>query len=567
VTRIRRSPWLAPVTLFGIALLVRLVAASAITFPATEGSAYYVDVARNVVQGHGMVSNAIWSYATPPLVLPKPAFELWLPLASLASAASMAIFGTSFSAAQLGSVVLGAFIAPLAWAVGREAARVSNLIPVRASAVAAGSGLVAAVLGPFVVAAAVPDSTTPFLVFGVLAALLMPRALAAANASTAGRLRSRLLPGVALGLVLGLAYLSRQEAVWLGATYFLFALAAVRAAPIGKRLALAAVALLPVMVGGALLVVPWLIRDTLVFGTPFPGQSIENAFLLRNEEIFAYLHRPSLAAFLGQGPGTILGHIGEAMGHDLLTVVLVPTFPVGLIGILAVVVMRRSPAFRRATALSALLISGVITLVIADVVFPVATVWGTFLHASGPLLVGLSVAAVLGMDAFIARVGRARAWSRPNAWLGPAAMLAVAGLLLALEVLLVTAQSRALATRMAAAAAELRTLPEVAAQAAASAAGAQPPSRHAVMISDHPIWLAGALGQPVVALPDESPADVATLAADFGSSYLVVFDDRGQYPDALLNGPASACFTGPAQRLAGAGDPAWLFPVAPGCRP
>jgi len=567
VTRIRSSPWVAPVTLFAIALIVRLIAASAITFPATEGSAYYVDVARNLVQGHGLVSNAIWSYATPPLVLPKPAFELWLPMASLASAASMAIFGTSFSAAQFGSVVFGAFVAPLAWAVGREAARVSDLSPVRASAVAAGSGFVAAVLGPFVVAAAVPDSTTPFLVFGVLAALLMPRALAAAKASPAGLFRSRVLPGVALGLVLGLTYLSRQEAIWLGATYLAFALAAARAAPSGRRLALAALALLPVVVGGALLVVPWLIRDTIVFGTPFPGQSIENAFLLRNEEIFAYLHRPSLGAFLGQGPGTILGHVGDAVAHDLLTVVLVPTFPVGMIGILAVLAMRRSPAFRRATALSALLVSGVITVLVADLVFPVATVWGTFLHASGPLLIGLSVGAVLGMDAFVARVGRARAWSRPNAWLGPAAMLAVAGLLLVLEVLLVTAQSRAFARRMAAVAAELRALPEVAAQATAVAAGAAPPSRHAVVISDHPIWLADVLGQPVIALPDESPADVATLAADFGSSYLVVFDERGQYPDALLNSPASGCFAGTSVRLAGAGDPAWLFPLAPGCRP
>ena len=221
-------------------------------------------------------------------------------------------------------------------------------------------------------------------------------------------------------------------------------------------MATAALTLVPVMVGGALLVLPWLVRDALVFGTPFPGQSIENAFLLRNEEIFAYLHRPTLAAFLGQGAGTILGHIGEAVSHDLLTVVLVPTFPVGLIGILALFVMRRSPALRRATALSALLVSGVLTFLVADLVFPVATAWGTFLHASGPLLIGLSVAAMLGMDAFIARVGRARAWSRPNAWLGPAAMLAVAGLLLALEVLLVMAQSRAMATRMAAVAAELR---------------------------------------------------------------------------------------------------------------
>ena len=65
-----------------------------------------------------------------------------------------------------------------------------------------------------------------------------------------------------------------------------------------------------------------------------------------------------------------------------------------------------------------------------------------------------------------------------------------------------------------------------------------------MLISDHPIWLADALGQPVIALPDESPADVATLAADFGSSYLVVFDERGDYPAVLLDGPAAACFDG-----------------------
>lgn len=566
MTRARRSPWVAPITLLGLALIVRLVAASTIVFPPTEGSAYYLDVARNLVQGHGLVSSAIWSYATPPLVLPKPAFELWLPMASLVSAVPMALFGVTFSAAQLGSVVLGAFVAPLAWAVGREAATVAALGPARRAAVAAGSGLVAAVLGPFVISSTLPDSTTPFLVFGVLAALLMPRALASAGASSAAR--SRLLPGLVLGLVLGMAYLSRQEAIWLGVTYLGFVLAAVRACPSGGRRALAVSSLAPVIVGGSLVVLPWLIRDTVVFGTPFPGQAIENAFLLRNEDIFAYLHRPTLAAFLGQGPALILGNITGAIGHDLLTVVLVPTFPVGLIGILSVLAMRGSPALRRATALSALLVSGVLTFLVADIVFPVATEWGTFLHASGPLLFGLSVAGVLGLDAVVARVGRARAWSRQNAWLAPAAILAVAGPLLALQVTFVAADSRALATRLTAIADELRGLPEVQAQPASNQPAADAgPARHALFISDHPVWLAGALGQAVIALPDEPPSDLATLAADFGARYVVVFDERGSYPAALLNVPAPACFVGSGTQLVGAGDPAWLFRVASGCRP
>jgi hypothetical protein len=477
----RRSPWLAPAVLFAVALVVRLVAASAITFPATEGSAYYVDVARNLVEGQGMVSSAIWSYATPPLVVPKPAFELWLPMATLVSAVPMAILGTSFSAAQLGGVVLGAFAAPLAWAVGREAATVASLGPVRTAAVAAGSGLIVAVLGPFAVAAALPDSTTPFLVFGVLAALLMPRALAAARRPP--RARSCLLPGLALGIALGVAYLSRQEAIWLGATYLAFGLHGIRSAGPGVRAGVAMSTLAPVFLGGALITVPWLIRDAIVFGSPFPGQTLENAFLLRNEDIFAYLHRPTLGAFLAQGPVTILGHIVGALGHDLLTVVLVPAFPVGLIGLGAIVALRRSAPLRRVTALSVLLVSGVITYLVADIAFPVATEWGTFMHASGPLLVGLSVAGVLGLDALVARAGRRRAWSRPNAWLGPVAVLAVAIPLLALQVAIVSGQSAALTERMASVAAQVRRIADA---AGLSGRAGTLPARHAVVISDHP---------------------------------------------------------------------------------
>ena len=35
------------------------------------------------VEGRGLVSDALWSYQTPPLVFPRPAFEVWLPLPTL----------------------------------------------------------------------------------------------------------------------------------------------------------------------------------------------------------------------------------------------------------------------------------------------------------------------------------------------------------------------------------------------------------------------------------------------------------------------------------------------------
>ena len=73
--------------------------------------------------GQGLVSDGVWSYATPPLAVPKPAFELWLPMSTFVSAAAMSVLGASFWAAQVGGALLGAAVAPLAWAIGREAAR------------------------------------------------------------------------------------------------------------------------------------------------------------------------------------------------------------------------------------------------------------------------------------------------------------------------------------------------------------------------------------------------------------------------------------------------------------
>ena len=66
----RREAWLSAGILFVLALVVRALVASTIPFPTPEDTAYYVGVARNLVDGHGLVSNAIWSYGTPPLAVP-----------------------------------------------------------------------------------------------------------------------------------------------------------------------------------------------------------------------------------------------------------------------------------------------------------------------------------------------------------------------------------------------------------------------------------------------------------------------------------------------------------------
>ena len=179
----------APVLLFVGALAMRLWAAGQVDFAPTEGSAYYVGVARNIVEGRGLVTDAMWSYATPPLVLPKPAFELWMPLASLLAALPMALLGATFGSAQLSSVLVGAAVAPLAWLIGRDAAGRHGLDGRRTMGIAVTAGLGAGLSAPLLTATMGPDSSTPFTVLILAGCLFVPGALA-------GRLR----PAIALGV-------------------------------------------------------------------------------------------------------------------------------------------------------------------------------------------------------------------------------------------------------------------------------------------------------------------------------------------------------------------------------
>jgi Dolichyl-phosphate-mannose-protein mannosyltransferase len=520
--------------LFALALAARVVVAAAVPFPASEDSAYYVGVARNLLEGRGLVSDAMWSFATPPLTLPQPAFQLWMPVATFLAAIPMALFGTTFAAAQVSSVLLGAIAAPMTWLIARDAAEATGIDPRRARSVALGSGILVAVLGPLLIAGAVPDSTTPFLVFALAVAILTPRALAPGSRRA----------GIALGLSLGLAYLSRSEAVWLAIAVVILVL---RTVPSGARLR----TLSPIVVTGAITVTPWLVRNALTFGSPLAGQALQNALLTRNEQIFAWDEPATVSGFLGQGLAGIAGNDVAAVVHQLVSVLLVPAFPIGLVGIAALVLMRRSPAFRAGTALNALLLGGLLTFVATAFIFPIATLWGTFLHASGPLLAGLTVCAMLGTDAALARLRTWRGWSRQNAWLAPAALLAVAVPLAALEAVSLAAQSTAQRDRVAAVAQAVRNLPGV--------------TSGGPLISDHPVWLSDALGVPVLALPDEPAASIDDLVRHFGAQLVIVLDQRGRYPDALFTAAGRPCNFGTPIPVGPADQPAYVVGVGVGC--
>ncbi len=511
----RREAWLSAGAIFVVAIVVRAIFASALRFPTPEDTAYYVGVARNVVDGRGLVSDAIWSFQTPPLEFPRPAFEVWLPLPSLLALPAMALFGPTFDAAKVPAVLVGSLVPVLAWRLAADVAEERGFPVGRARTLALGTGLTAVVFLPLILFGALPDSTMPFATLALAATLLMTRLLRQPPAGSAIR-DPRLL---GLGVVLGLAALTRNEAAWLALTWVGLAW---WSGERGRRIALVAV---PAAVA-LLIFAPWAARDWAVFGNPLPGQALANALSVTGFDIFAWNDPPTLSRYLALGPARLLELRAEGIWHNLVNVLIVPGFPVSLIGLVAL------PWTGRARALRPLVVVSILTFLVTSLVFPVATTWGTFLHAAGAIHVLLIVSALLALDGLIARVGSIRGWTRPVAWLGPTLTIA-SGILFSAGLVTYVDQAAGVARRYELLAGRM------------AAIGRPLDASAGPIVTDFPIWLAEALRLPTLALPDESPADVVSLAAAFpGTRYLVMMDDEhGAWPDVLAgSAPGADCF-------------------------
>jgi hypothetical protein len=559
----RREMALSAGLVFLVALVVRAWAATQITYPRPEDVAYYVGVARNLVEGRGLTTDAIWSFGTPPLSFPRPAFEVWLPLPTFLAAIPMAIFGTTFAAAQVSSVIVGSIVAVLAWRLGADVAAARGFPPGRARTLALGAGLTAAVYLPLVLASVQPDSTMPFAALVLVACLLMTRlsrrlsiegvreegihAFVDRTVHDVGR-RSR--ERVALGVVLALATLTRNEAIWLALTFLIIEWSNVRHAysKPSDRFGAWGINVIPVALVAILTFAPWAFRDWIEFGSPLPGQALTNALSLDGRDIFAWQDRPTLSRYLGAGVGKLLELRWVGTVHNVVSVLLflgVPLSVLGLLGLPELVGRRRSSAASSSSSsalpyavdpLRPLLLFSVITFLVASLVFPVSTTWGTFLHAAGAIHVLLVISALLLLDRAIGWVGVRRRWTRPVAWLGPA--FAIAGCLLFSAVLLVGDGriARETGTRMTA----------LAAAFAGPNAVVDLASEPGPVITDVPIWLAEATRHHAIALPNESPESILDLARTFDPpARLLVVDaaNDGVWPAAILNGgPRSECF-------------------------
>jgi hypothetical protein len=515
----RREAILSALTVFVAALLLRAVIAPQIVFPKPEDTAYYAGVARNLLEGRGFVTDAMWSYSTEPLVFPKPAFEVWLPLPTLIAVVPMALLGATYQAAQLAFIVIGSIVPVLAWRLAADVALERGVPRDRLHAIALGTGLTCAVYLHLVLFSALTDSTVVFGCLALAAGLLMTRVL---RDPQGVRLSDPRLIGI--GILLGLGALTRNEVVYLAIIWVALAWTTSGAsrAERGRMIGAAAVVALIVFA-------PWALRNLVVFGSPLPGQAITNAFSVTGFDIFAWNDPPTLSRYLAVGPARLLEMRVDGLWHNLWTVLLLPGFPLSLIGLIALPWQGRDRASRPIVLLA------ITTFLVTSLVFPVSTTWGTFLHAAVPAHVVLVMSAILGLDAALAWVGRRLGWTRPVAWL--AAVLGVSSGFLFSVALLPSFGTGSRETQVYYEELERRLA------AAGEPLGPDAPP----IISNFPIWVAETGRVRALGLPDEPPADVLDMAGTFGAELLVLTGPDNEHvhwpADLQAGADGAACFT------------------------
>ncbi len=274
-----------------LAVVLRAGAALLVAEPPYLDAAYYELVARQLVEGREFSVPVIWSFLETggrlpaEAVLPVPSNGHWMPLTSVAAAVGMSLFGPSRLAAEAPMILLSVMLVGATWLVGWELWR-SRLI-------AAVAGLLAVFAGPLLVMAPLVDSFAVFGAFGFLSLYASTRAVRAAP-NGEGWL---LLAGAAAGM----ATLARVDGLLLLVGPMVAALIRWR-----HRLPFDGAAVFGAFVLAGAILIPWLIRQTLTFGTPFPSAGGHTLWIRSYNEQFSVGHEVSLATYLSWGPIPIL---------------------------------------------------------------------------------------------------------------------------------------------------------------------------------------------------------------------------------------------------------------------
>lgn len=386
-----------PILLFVIALVVRVAVAAFFVEPAYPDALYYANLGRELAAGGGFSVDYIWNFVevggTLPAAgeLPIPSNAHWMPLAAVIQLPTIWLLGPTAAASALPFWLLAAATSPLTWFIGRDAG-----ISAAGSAAAALLVAVPAAVSPFL---GQPDNFAPYMFLGALALWLCGRGLRGHRGSFA-----------AGGLVVGLAFLSRNDGVLLGVPFalaFLYDLVRrPRLSRIGWGPALACAGLALLVVG------PWLLRQLSVFGSISPSSAGGRIlFISEYRELYSVTSDTSLGAFLDQGLAAIVDSRVQGLLDALLIFVTMP-----LMALLVPLLLVGAWVSRHSRDFAPWFVYIVTLFLFTALVSAVHVPYGTFIHSAVALLPHAYLLVMVGLAAVVGWIAARRShWNAEKA--------------------------------------------------------------------------------------------------------------------------------------------------------
>ncbi len=387
--------------LFVLAFAIRFVYAVQFSFPPLDDPAYYIQTARSFFTPHPWQVSIIWNFQPRFATLLHPALDYWQPLPALAIALSFWLFGPSLLAAQLPSMLAGSMLAVFTFGLGRRVfARLADVSPDTAFWLGLAAGLYLAINPLLVYQSAVPDSS-------MLYAALVAGALLGWEQVRSG------WQAAGVGLLIGLAYLTRTPAVFL-----ILALGGWLLWQRNWR------NLLWVGLGAVLPVSLWSLRNWLTFGFLASPAGLQTIFIFDYQSLFNYQNLPDLNSFWAGGLVQIVKVRWEALANawfDVLNPLFFPTVGPAVLGLFLLLRQTR-------VGLGLWAVYSLLLFVGLPLIFGVASTNGSYYHSVG------SSAPLLAIGLIYGGWGVA-AWVKRRGWLRVSLLPALAILLLILTLL------------------------------------------------------------------------------------------------------------------------------------
>ncbi|HEX2915423.1 MAG TPA: glycosyltransferase family 39 protein [Chloroflexia bacterium] len=375
-------------SLFGLALLLRLLVALVVKQPGFVDAYYYYQIAANWHAGKGLTETTIWNYQAGGLFDPAmpgklehAAFTYWTPLATFLPILSFSLFGVSFWAASLPFMLCAAALPPLAYwlgllVFGPEQRRYSWTM-----------ALVMLFPGRYFLYWNAPDNFAPFALISLLTLAAIYKGLYQ---------NDRWLP--VAGLLCGLAYLSRSDGILLTVTLvlaYLWRLWQLRSEV--KKAGKAAFSPRWLMLGLALFVAllvvsPWLLRNWTQFGAVLPANNSKVLYLRSYQDFFSYGLNLDAQYYFSWGAGNILAQKLQTLGTNAFLYIFEGLFLLGPLFVAGLWATRKHPT------LGPFLIYSAVLYLVMSLAFSEIGSHGTIFHSAGGLVALQAGIALAGLE-------------------------------------------------------------------------------------------------------------------------------------------------------------------------